>query len=119
DGTDDLSRPSGRASLVVGAFLLSWLIVTAPLGLYYASHLAEVEGRTAAVSVLNPEVGGGSPAGAAARGLIATAEAIVWQGAESGLENLPGRPLFEPLTATMFLLGAALALRALARGPGQ
>jgi hypothetical protein len=112
-----LSWRGRRSALVVGLFLAAWLIVTVPLGLYYVEHRAEVEGRAAAVSVLNPEIGGGDPAGAAARGLISTAEATVWRGAESALENLPGRPLFEPLTGAMLLLGAGLALLALARGP--
>jgi hypothetical protein len=106
-----------RRLAVVATALAVWVLVTGPLGIYYVKHPAEVEGRAAAVSVLNPEVGGGDPVRAALRGLVATAEATVWRGAESALENLPGRPLLEPVSGAAFLLGTALALVGLVRGP--
>src|SRR5207248_444536 len=91
-----LVRARSRRMLVtVLLFVLLWGAVSLPLAVYYVTHPEEVQGRTAAVSVLNPEVGGGDPVRAALRGLRATGLSIVWEGAGSGLENLPGRPLFE------------------------
>lgn len=104
-----------RAPSVVALAVALWILVSAPFGIYYALHPQEVEGRASAVSVLNPAVGGGDPVWAAIRGAAVTAAATVWRGTDSGLDNLPGRPLFEPLTAVAFLVGLALALRALLR----
>ncbi|HEY3082244.1 MAG TPA: hypothetical protein VGM69_20355 [Chloroflexota bacterium] len=99
----------------LGVFVAAAAVAVAPLAIYYVDHRGEVEGRTASVSVLNEQVAGGDPLGAALRGLAATAAATVWRGTESGMENLPGRPLFEPVTGAGFLLGCGLALVALAR----
>lgn len=99
------------------AFTIAWLIVAAPLALYYVDHSEEMGARQAAVSVLNPEIGRGDPLGAAARGLLLTAAATIVRGSESPLENLPGRPLLEPLTGSLLLVGLAWVFVWLVRGP--
>jgi hypothetical protein len=111
-----LARP-GRGRQIA-LFVAAAAVATAPLGFYYAGHPGEVAGRAAAVSVLNEPVGRGDPLGAALRGLATTAAATVWRGTPSGMENLPNRPLFEPLTGAAFLLGCGLALAALVRSAG-
>ena len=105
---------SRRLVMVAGLSVVVWIAISAPLGVYYARHPAEVEGRTDAVSVLNAQVSGGDPVGAALRGLRDTALSTVWRGSASGLENLPGRPLFEPITGVAFVVGLVVALLALA-----
>jgi hypothetical protein len=102
--------PNRRLVSVAALFAAVWLAVSAPLGIYYWRHPAEVEGRTDAVSVLNAEVSGGDPVGATLHGLRATALSTVWRGSASGLENLPGRPLFEPVTGFGFVVGVGVAL---------
>jgi 4-amino-4-deoxy-L-arabinose transferase-like glycosyltransferase len=104
-----------RRSLVLALYVAAAAAAVAPFAYYYLGHRADLEGRAAAISVLNAEISRGDPLGASLRGLAVTAASTVWQGTRSGMENLPLRPLFEPVTAAMFLLGCALALLALAR----
>jgi hypothetical protein len=110
-----IGRRRPRLIATLGAYVVAATVVAAPMALQYARDPSELGGRSAAVSILNPEVGGGDPLRAAARGLAATAGAIVVRGTDSALENLPGRPLAEPLTGAAFVLGLGIALGALLR----
>jgi hypothetical protein len=104
-----------RRSVVLALYVAAAAAAVAPFVYYYLGHRADLEGRAAAISVLNSEISRGDPLGASLRGLAVTAGSTIWQGTRSGMENLPLRPLFEPVTAAMFLFGCALALLALAR----
>jgi hypothetical protein len=90
----------------------------APLGLYYWRHPADFAQHSYDNSVLNPALPGGGTVGAVARGLLTTAAAFVVPdaGSPGGAENLPGRPLLDPLSAAALVVGVGLAIGCL-RGP--
>jgi len=89
-----------------------WVIVCVPLGLYALRHPNQVEGHTNDVSMLNPANNHGDPVGGLIHGTVATFEAINFVGSEGAEQNLPGRPLLDPIQSLFFFVG----LGALARG---
>jgi hypothetical protein len=97
-------RPTRLLGLYVGASA----VVVAPFLYHYVRHRGDLESRAASISVLNPDISGGDPVGAGFRGMAVGLASLVWRGTPSGMENLPNRPLFEPVTGAMFLLGCAL-----------
>jgi len=112
-----LRARSWRTVAQVGGLLGLATVVFAPLGWYYLQHPAVFLFHSADVSVLSPQVHRGDPLGALLSGLLRTAALFFWWGAESGAENLPGRPLYDPALALLFLSGLAAALVASLR-PG-
>ena len=111
-----ISLRDRRVVGVLLTILLSFLIVVVPLGVYYWHNAEILDQRTASVSILNPDVNGGDPIRATLVGIYKTALSIVWQGSSSGLENLPSRPLFEPVTAVAFILGLGILFVILVKG---
>ena len=105
-----INRRDPRRIAVVFTIIVTSLLVIFPLGLYYWHNSAQLDQRMADVSVLNPSVGDGEPLMAALRGLYKTAISVSWQGSPSALENLPNRPLFEPLTSIGLLVGSGVLL---------
>ncbi len=101
---------------VLALVTLTFIIVAAPLSIYYWENAQLLDQRTAAVSVLNSEVSGGDPLRAGLSGLARTALSVVWQGSPSGLENLPDRPLFEPVSALAFVFGLSILVLVALRG---
>lgn len=102
----------GRLALVAGASAL----VFAPLALHFLRHPGDFGTHAYDNSVLNPAVNGGDPLRAALRAALATAAGYVVRGSPGAAENLPGRPLFDPLAAAAFLFGFVLLMGWL-RGP--
>jgi len=94
------------------AALLAALVV-APLGLYFLAHPGSFASRAATVSAFNAEVGGVSPlARIAQAGLANVAQFFIpGQGDAAAFYNLPGRAVFDPLTAILALLGLLVCLR--------
>jgi hypothetical protein len=85
-------------------------IAFAPLGLHYLRHPADFGQHSYDNYVLNPAVPGGGTIWSLLGAVGATASAFVWQGSPGGAENLPGRPIFDPIAAVALLVGIALAL---------
>lgn len=99
---------------------LAWLALLAlgaaaafaPLGLHYIRQPADFAQHSYDTSVLSA----GSPGWAAVRGVATTAAAFVVRGSPGAAENLPGRPLLDPLGAMLLLAGLVVAVSWL-RGP--
>lgn len=89
---------------------LGMLLVAAPLLSFWATHPWLFTGHAEEVSVL----GQGPAALAANAGRVVGMFNLA--GDPARWRNLPGRPVFDPLTGLAFLLGLTLALRAAARG---
>jgi Dolichyl-phosphate-mannose-protein mannosyltransferase len=88
--------------LLVGAL---WVLVGVPLGIYFIQHPADVQGHTDDVSILNPINNRGDPIGAVARGIYLTARSVDFVGTGAAEQNLPFRPIFDPLQSLFFLTG--------------
>lgn len=84
---------------------LLWVGVSTPLGLYYLHHPNQVQGHTNSVSILNPTSDHGDPVGAVVHGLVATFGAFDFVGTPAAEQNLPGRPIFDPVASVFFALG--------------
>lgn len=89
---------------------LGMLLVAAPLLSFWAGHPWLFTGHAEEVSVL----GQGPTALATNAGRVAGMFNLA--GDPARWRNLPGRPVFDPLTGLAFLLGLGLALRAAVRG---
>ncbi|MEZ4769043.1 MAG: hypothetical protein R2844_11555 [Caldilineales bacterium] len=102
---------------VVGLYAVAALVF-APLGLYFLRTPGSLTQRASAVSLTNPDIAGGDPLGRLLQAASANLLQFVWPGAGdlARFYNLPGRPVFDPLTALLLLAGLALCLWALRRG---
>jgi hypothetical protein len=106
DGVDrgDLRR---RGPALAVATLLAAAIVALPLGLYFRAHPDVLFFRSEKMSFVNPLAGG-----AAFRAWIGSAIDVLRMFFVSGdglaRHNLPGRPLFDPVSGALFVLGAVL-----------
>ncbi len=105
-----------RATLVRVAWVaLIWFGVSLPLGVYALRHPSEIQGHADDVSILNPANNHGDPVGAALHGIAATLGAFDVAGSQGGEQNLPGRPVLDPVLSLFFLLGLATLLLPQAR----
>ena len=103
-------RRFGRFLAPILGIAALWVVVSVPLGVYYLRHPADVEGHTDDVSMLNPANNHGDPVGALLHGTVVTLAAIDFHGSDGGEQNLPGRPLLDPIQSAFFFVGlAALA----------
>ena len=93
-------------------------LVFAPLGLYFLRTPGSLTQRASAVSLANPEISGGDPLGRLMQAAAANLMQFFWPGAGNPARfyNLPGRPVFDLLTAAFVLAGLVLCLWALRRG---
>jgi hypothetical protein len=89
---------------------LTALVVFAPLGLYYWRDPTWFVGHSYNNSVLNPERNLGDPVGTVVRNVLLTAAGYVVRGSPGSAEDLPGRPIFEPLAAVAFVVGIVVLL---------
>ncbi len=108
-----LTRAQEFKRLVAGALLcaLTSLAVFAPLGAYFLQHPTMFAGR--AGQVLAQEAKPApyeTPPGTWGQNLARTAGMFSFRGDENPRQNLPGRPVFDPASATLFYLGLAVAL---------
>jgi hypothetical protein len=124
-----LALPLGAAWLVdrrwrwiggLAVVALASAVVFAPLGRYYLAHPAAFGQHSYDTSVVRHAATPADLAGGVARGLATTAAAFVWPGAGSpgAGENLPGRPLLDPLQAALLLVGLAVVTGWLFGAPG-
>ncbi len=102
---------------IVGLYAVAALVF-APLGLYFLRTPGSLTQRASAVSLANPEISGGDPLGRLMQAAAANLMQFFWPGAgdPARFYNLPGRPVFDLLTAVFVLAGLALCLWALKRG---
>jgi 4-amino-4-deoxy-L-arabinose transferase-like glycosyltransferase len=94
--------------LVVAALVA--LLVAAPIGLYFATHPADLLHRPASVALLGGEQAPDSPWRAIAGNLPRVLGMFFWRGDENPRSNLPGRPALDPFLALLFLAGLGRAL---------
>lgn len=88
-------------------FLLGAGSAFLPLGLYAFSHHIELLGRTAQVSILNQD----GMLGVLVKQTTRSLGMYFWRGDIIPRHNLPGRPVFDPLTAVFLLPGLAWIVR--------
>ncbi|MGB4803985.1 MAG: glycosyltransferase family 39 protein, partial [Anaerolineae bacterium] len=109
-------RPAALLRTFFGPLLwaaLAAALVVAPLGYYFLTHPGSFASRAATVSAFNAGVGGVSPLARIAQAAVANIAQffIPGQGDPAAFYNLPGRAVFDPLTALLALLGLLLCLR--------
>lgn len=97
------------------AGLAAYASVALPLLIYYIRNPDLVGGRASAVSILNPDVSRGDPFGASIDGFTLTLGSIVSTGTRSAMENIPGRPLLDPIIAAACLIGIIVIATRLVR----
>ena len=85
--------------------------VAAPLALFAVSHFDTFAGRATWVSILNPEVSGGSPLAALATSFVKTVGMFSFRGDLSLVRNPASRPVLDPLASVWFLLGLCVVVR--------
>jgi len=104
-------------SAIHSPLLWQWLtmaliavILFVPLGWYFWHNREAFTGHAELVSIFNPAVSGGNPLGAFARNLWAVLGMFLLRGDGAWNHNLAGRPVWEPLTALFFVVGAGVLL---------
>ncbi len=104
--------PSKVAATLFGWIALVALVVSAPLLIYYVSYPEVVLNRLRMAQ-------GSAPPGLAdyLPGLVKVWGGLAFQGDPLPGQNLVGRPLFDPFTAALVLVGMAAALVSLRRSP--
>ena len=85
-------------------------LVASPLLIYALRHLDTFLGRSAQVSILNPDINGGNLAGTLLRQVVRTLGMFNWHGDFIPRHNLPYRPVFDAAMGLLFLLGLAISL---------
>lgn len=95
----------------VGWFMLGTAVTLFPLGLFYATHLDLLLGRSGQVSIFNPAINHGDPFGLLLRQIASALGMFIWRGDTILRHNPVARPLFDPLTAVPFLIGLVWCLR--------
>ena len=100
-----------RVILVAGV----WLLVSVPLGIYTFQNAAKIQGHTDDMSILNPVNNHGDAAGALLHGVIATLGAFKLVGTSAAEQNLPYRPILDPVETVFYFVGLAAVFAALVR----
>ena len=86
-------------------------LVFLPEGLFFLRHPESFLERAKEVSALNPELHQGNPGQALLDSALRTLGSFAIRGDRAVDRNIPGRPIFDPLSALLMLLGIALAVR--------
>ena len=90
------AHPRQRSAMLQAGlpFILSTLIVVAPLAIYAAGHWDIFMGRGGQVTIFNPGIGGPNPWLTLARNVGRAIGMFFWRGDFSARQNLPYRPVF-------------------------
>lgn len=89
------------------AFLISTIVILAPLGIYALANPAQVFAREGQVSIFETE--NGNPFTALVKHAALAVGMFGWHGDTIPRHNLPGRPVFDLWTFALFVVGLALA----------
>lgn len=110
-----------RPLATLGMALVVAAVLALPLLDTFRDNPDLLSTRTAQVSILNPDVNQGDLPGALVNNAVRLALMPVVRGSDSGWENIPGRPVFDPLVGAFFLVGLGLLVADLGgrrgRGP--
>ncbi len=90
--------------------LLPAVVAMVPLIGYGVTHWEAFAERAAQVSVWNPAIHHGDPAGLLARNIVRAAGLFAFRGDAIPRHNVPLRPLFDPVVSVFMLLGVLLSL---------
>lgn len=101
-------RARGRA---IALMALAAALTLAPLAVATLQDPDLVLGRTGQVALWNPDIHGGDLPGALLRSLAAALGMFALQGDTIARHNLPGRPVFDPLLALVWVVGVVMLLR--------
>jgi len=102
---------SSRRLVLLGAVVVvAAVVATVPLALHFLHTPSDFLGRADEVAVWNVRAAGASPLTALASSTARTLGMFVWHGDADWKYNLANRPVFDPASATLFLLGLALAV---------
>jgi 4-amino-4-deoxy-L-arabinose transferase-like glycosyltransferase len=110
---------ASRHWLGLGLAGLVSLVLFLPLGLYFLEHPWLFAGHPSDVSLFDPRVHQGDLAGTLLRHALQLAGMFLWRGDPSWLHNLPGRPVFDPISGLAFLVGVLVWAWALLRRPAE
>ncbi len=91
--------------------LIFTTVVFIPEGLFFVHHPESFVERAQDVSILNPNRHDGNPGQALLDSAIRTLGAFAVRGDGAVDRNIPARPIFDPLSALLMLLGLGLAVR--------
>lgn len=99
-----------RATLLLGVALIAAVLATIPLAVHFWHAPGDFLGRADQVAIWNARVAGGSPLSAFLRSAKATLLMFAVRGDSDWKYNLANRPVFDPVSAILFVLGLILAL---------
>ena len=97
---------------LVLAFIVT-ILVFLPQGLFFLSHPESFVERARGVTIVNPDLHEGNPGKAIFDSALRTLGMFAIRGDAVVDKNIPGRPLFDPLSALLALFGLALTVRRL------
>ena len=86
-------------------------LVFLPEGLFFLRHPESFTERAQQVSILNPGIHQGNPGRALFDSALRSLSTFAIRGDYHWERNIPDRPIFDPLSALLMLLGLALAVR--------
>ena len=86
-------------------------LVFVPQGIFFLRHPASFLERAQQVSALNPELHQGDPAKAVLDSALRTFGMFLIRGDHAVDRNIPHRPMLDPLSALLTLVGVVLAVR--------
>ena len=86
-------------------------LVFLPQGIFFLRHPASFLERAQQVSALNPELHQGNPSKAVLDSALRTLGMFAIRGDGAVDRNIPGRPMLDPLSALLVLIGIALSVR--------
>jgi hypothetical protein len=103
--------PTGARRWIAGIAITLAIagVVAAPEAVFFARHPDAFVSRSREVSIFNPDVNGGNVLGALAHATAKTLGMFNIQGDANADRNLPGRPVFDPVSSAFMLLGLGLA----------
>ena len=87
------------------------ILVFLPQGLFFAHHPDSFVERAREVTIVNPDLHGGNPGQAILNSAFRTLGMFFIKGDAGVDKNIPGRPIFDPVSALLMLFGIAIAVR--------
>ena len=87
------------------------ILVFLPQGLFFAHHPDSFVERAREVTIVNPDLHGGNPGQAILNSAFRTLGMFSIKGDAGVDKNIPGRPIFDPVSALLMLFGIAIAVR--------